>query len=196
MTARNYTVTHPGGGAAVRLPGGRFFMLRTASAAVNISLEGNAAAPVSFVAAPAGIMYGPIESPWRFLVLESTAAQTIEIFISDEAEVKLSQQVSVSGSVVTQEQPASSLADTANVAVPNAALTAIVAANLSRKRVTISFASNAAIGAATVFFRTAGGANNLMEVQPGVLYEFCGTYAISVRNDSGGALSAMVFEES
>jgi len=197
MSARNYLQTL-GAGDKVRFPAGRYFFIRTAASALDITTEGNPGAPVQLLGIGAGTKFGPLPDGqgWKQLLISSAAAQNIEIIISDDGLFDVANAVTVNGSPTVQSLPAGALADTAPVAVPNAAQTPIVPANLSRRRVGISFASSAAIGPGTVFFRKTAGGQNLMEAQAGVLYTFEATYGVDVRNDSGGALSALVFEES
>jgi hypothetical protein len=46
------------------------------------------------------------------------------------------------------------------------------------------------------FARVAGGTNNIAELQPGVSEPFEATFALDVRNDTGGNCTFYLFEES
>lgn len=134
------------------------------------------------------------EDGFDFLTVTSASNQNITIAVGDD-DVTFSNAVTVTGAVATQEVPAGTIVDNANVAVPNAAQTQVAPVNASRRSITVSFVSNAAIAPATVYIRAHGGANNLMEVQAGLTYKFANTAAIDIRNDSGGALTALICEE-
>lgn len=199
MTNEVMSATIPASGQ-LTFSRGRIFNLIAAPNPVSIVLDqagGKRQASVStFNNVPAGSVYiGKVGEEWTYLRLTGTVGDLIQIYIGDD-EVKFGQAVNVVGVAATKDQPAATITDAPNVAVPNAAQTAVVPINGTRRRVAISFASNAAIGAATVFIRKTGGVNNLIEVQPGVLYSFPATYGLDIRNDSGGALSALIFEES
>ena len=177
---------------------GNFLLFQLSSASVNVTLLGEGVREV--FAGIVGGLYVKRVKPWKNLRIEGAVGTQVNYFIGnenvdrDETDIRL-QTTLIAGITATADAPAATLNDTPTVAVPNTALTPVVPANLSRRRVGISFVSNAAIGAGTVFFRKAGGVNNLLEVQAGVQYNFSGTYGVSVRNDSGGALTAMVAEE-
>lgn len=100
----------------------------------------------------------------------------------------------ISGTVPVLQQPFATVNDTPVAAAPNAAQTAIFPANLARRAISFSLPSNSVVPPATVFARKAGGANNLYEIQPGVVYNEVATYGIDIRNDSGGALNFMIDE--
>lgn len=130
--------------------------------------------------------------------ISGTVGATVQMFfgyqtVREDSTVFSQQIATIAGTVAVASLPTSAIADTPAVALPNAATTVIVAANLARRRVTIT---NPSTALGSFFIRTAGGANNLMEVQPGSAVEIDTTAAISGRNDTGAALSALVFEES
>lgn len=178
---------------------GNFLLFQTSTANVTITLFSDGVREV-FANVNGGIYVRRVK-PWVNLRIDGVIGTTVTYFVGtenvDRDETDIRQQVAViAGVTATADQPAAVVTDTAPVAIPNAALTQVVPVNLARRRVAISFASNAAIGAATVFIRKLGGVQNLIEVQPGVLYNFNATYGLSIRNDSGGGLNALVFEES
>jgi hypothetical protein len=177
---------------------GNFLLFQSSLANVTITLMFDGVREV-FANVNGGIYVRRVK-PWANLRIDGVIGTQVTYFIGtenvDRDETDIRQQVAVlAGVSATADQPAASITDTANVAVPNAALTQIVPQNFNRRRVAISFPSNSAIGANTTFFRKATGVNNVLEVQAGVIYNFSGSYAVSVRNDSGGALTALVMEE-
>lgn len=194
MSARNYQQTL-GAGDVIRLPSGRYFFVRTAAAALDITTEGNPGSPLRFIGVGAGTKFGPVAEgqQWRNLVISSATAQAIEIIISDDGNFDVANTVTVSGSVTTAEAPS------ATVATPAAGSRATggadtIAANLSRRRITIcSLTSNT-----TNFFVQAvgAGAGRGIEIQPGTYTEFRTTAALDIRNDSGSTVAYTVFEES
>lgn len=177
-------------------PRNNFFLLLSATGTVNMRAEGRGTSE-RFDGITGGILIRRVNS-WDFMTITGAAGLTVvylvgtELVERDETDVRL-QIATIAGTASVADSPASALADTAAVALPDATLTAVVPVNLTRRRVTITVDADALT---PVYARTAGGANNLLEMQPGVAYEFRGTYAISIRNDSGGATTAYVFEES
>lgn len=133
-----------------------------------------------------------LDDGFSTLTVLSTVAQNLTIVVGDD-DVSYPSTVTVAGNVNTQELPAVALTDIAPVACPNAAQTAVVAQNVSRRRVTLSI-DPAAVG--VVYARKSGGANNLLPMQPGMSYEFRGTYGLDVRNDTGAAVNVYPLEES
>lgn len=176
---------------------GRVWYLKTLTGPVSIVAEkkGTGASIRRFTNVGAGFKFtAPEGAGWDYLRVTSATTQTIEIVVGDD-DIEVANAVSITGTASVQIAPASTLVDTAQVSCANAALTQVVPVNASRRRVGLSFSSAAAIAAGTVFFRAAGGANNLIEAQPGLVYTFEGTYAISVRNDSGAAVGCSICEE-
>lgn len=190
---RTYTVALTAGAEQV-LPGGRFLFILSATAALDIELTDANGTPSDINGVGAGSRMRRLNGePWRYTKLLSATSQTVIIVLSDDAEFDVASAVTVTGGVQTTEIPSTALADTPAVALPNATTTPIVAANLARKRVTIS---NPSTAAGSFFIRNALAAtNNLFEIQPGQSAEFKTTAGLWGRNDSGGALSALVLEE-
>jgi hypothetical protein len=177
---------------------GNFLLFQTSTSNITITLMFDGVREV-FANVNGGVYVRRVK-PWQNLRIDGAIGTQVTYFVGtenvDRDETDIRQQIAViSGVTATADQPAQAMTDTPNVAVPNGALTQIVPVNNARRRVQISFPSNSAIPANTVFIRRAGGVNNLQEVQAGVVYPFVGFYAISVRNDSGGALTALVLEE-
>lgn len=139
--------------------------------------------------------------PWLNLRIDGAIGTIVTYYYGNEDvdrdETDIRQNVAVlAGVSATADQPAGTITDAAVVVCNNGAQTAIFPQNLLRRRISFSFASNAAIGAGTVFARKAGGVNNLFEIQAGVLYNDAIFAGMDIRNDSGGALNALIYEVS
>ena len=176
---------------------GRVFYVKTASAALQIIAEriGTNASIRKFVNISAGMKFkAEVGDGWTYLRVTSAVNQSVELIIGDD-DVEVSNAVSVTGTAVVQDAPCTAMTDTATVTCNNAALTAVVPVNTSRRRVTLTVDPAFAPASGFVYARVAAGANNLMPLQPGVSVEFRGTYAISVRNDTGTAATVYVLEE-
>jgi hypothetical protein len=201
MSARNYVQAF-NAGQAVRFPAGRYFYIRTAPSALNIATEGNPGSPVTFDGIGAGSKFGPVAEGqgWRFLVVTSPGAQTIEITISDDGNFEVAASVTVAGTTSTAEAPASSITNTAPVDAATGAETLLIAANTGRRRVQIASDSSNADGGTTAthggLIRGTTGGNAIDELQPGVSKWFEVTTALYVRNDSGSTNRFYVREES
>lgn len=193
MSARNYSQTL-GAGETITLPAGRYFYVRTALTAIDVVSEGNPGSPARFIGISAGAKFGPVSEGrgWKKLKVTSALAQSIEIVISDDGDFEISSSVTVAGSVLTSEAPASSVTDLPAVSRLNATQGALIAANVTRKRITVTASS---ANAGICFVRAVGGANNLAELAPGMSWQFKGTYALEVRNDTGAAANFYLFEE-
>lgn len=193
MSARNYAFAI-GAGAQVRLPAGRYFFVRTASAAINVTTEGNPGSPLSFKGISGGTKFGPVDvgQGWTYLIIESASAQNLEIVISDDGLFDVANTVTVSGAVNVTEQPSSAIASPAAVVRATGGADTI-AANLSRRRISVcSLSTN--IG--SLFIQAVGaGAGRGIELQPGVTLELKTTAAFDIRNDSGASQTYSTFEE-
>lgn len=195
MSARNYAFAI-GAGAQVRLPGGRYFFVRTATASIDVATEGNPGSPLSFLAIGAGTKFGPVDvgQGWTFLVIKSATAQNLEIVISDDGLFDVANTVTVAGAVSITEQPSATIVAGANTSLA-ANSSADIAANLSRRRITICNDLNSA----THFWvrdqsaTTSGG----IQLAPGQSVELRTTAALRLRNNDG-LLTAnySTFEES
>jgi hypothetical protein len=179
VSARNY-VQVLGAGESAIFPAGRYFFLKQALSAVTITTKGNTGSPVTFSNVGAGAQFGPVAEGqgWRELSLNSPAAQTIEIVISDDGDFKVASAVTVSGGVQVQEIPSAGLTDTADTSQAINTETTI-AANGARARITIGVLSTSPEG---VRVSQAGGAGRGIEIQPGTQYEFRTVGALIVRN--------------
>lgn len=193
MSTRTYTLTFSGAGT-LTLPGGVFFYIKSASAALSITTRGSTTAPIEFTNVGAGLRFGPvpIDKRWTYLDVTSAGAQLVEAVVSDDAEVDIASTVNVAGNVTVQELPATAFSTPAasNVATATA-LT--VAANAARKRIKVC---NDPANAGTVYVQTVGaGAGRGIPVQPGMYEEVRGTYTFDVRNDSGATCVITLAEE-
>jgi hypothetical protein len=195
MSARNYLQTL-GAGEVATLPGGRFFMIKAATAVLNVETIGNAGSPVSFTGIGAGSKFGPVAEGegWTNLKLTAATAQNIEVIISDDGYFDVANTVTVSGSVTVTDVPSTALTD--RVDATNAIATeATIAANLSRRRITIGVLSSSNN---SVRVSQAGGTGRGIEISPGTNQEFKTTGALVVRNDNttgSGAAATWYAEE-
>lgn len=196
MSSRNYIEIFAAT-ETKKLPGGRYFFIRTALAAIDIETEGNRGAPTRFVGVGAGSKYGPVEeeNAWKFLKITSATAQIVEVIISDDGDFEVASTVTISGGVTTAEAPSTAVTDTADT-VQAIATQTVVAANLARRRITIGVT---AASTENVRVSQAGGAGRGIQIQPGQFVEFRTTAALTVRNnnDNGTAGNAnwYAFEE-
>lgn len=180
-------------------PSGNFLVLISATAAISVTLINDGVREV--FANITGGLYVKRIVPWKNLRIEGVIGTAITYLYGsmnvdkDDTDVRL-QIATIAGTTGTADVPATTITDAVNVAVPNAAQTAIFPGNGTRRRINFSFASNAAIGANTVFARKAGGVNNLYEIQAGVSYGDAIIGGMDIRNDSGGALTALIYEVS
>jgi hypothetical protein len=187
-----------GAGATVTFGGGSIFNLVTATGPVDIVAVriGDSSKGRVFKGCPAGFKF-TADSPddgFSLLKVTSATAQTVTIAIGDD-DVSFANAVTIQGSAVTSELQTAAVTDAAVKACANAAQTNVVAQNLSRRMVTLTLDPGAAAGT-VCYFRSTGGANNLIPVQPGQSVRFPGTYAVDLRNDSGAAVNVYIFEES
>jgi hypothetical protein len=174
---------------------GNFLLFQSALALVTINLIGEGVKE-QFANVNGGIYVRRL-LPWVNLRIDGPIGTQVTYFygstevLSDDTDIR--QQVAVlAGVSAVADQPAAAMSEIAPIVCPNAALTPIVPVNFARRRVTLSIDS----GGGIVFARRAGGANNLLLMEPGMTYQFNGTYAISVRNDSGTPTTVYIDEES
>jgi hypothetical protein len=188
-----------GAGGKATFGSGTQFLVVTAANPISIVARsiGNSNKNRVFTNIPAGFKFTADDALGGFDTLEvtSASAQVVTLAVGTD-DVSYSNNVTISGTATTSELPAAVLANTAPVAAANAAQTVIVPANGARRRVTLTIdpASTAVPG--TIFFRSAGGTQNLIPGQPGLSYPFAGTYGVDFRNDSGAAVNVYIAEES
>jgi hypothetical protein len=201
MSARKYVQAF-GAGQTIRFPAGRYFFVDSApSGGLTIVTEGTPSAPATFAGIGAGSKFGPVAegAGWRYLVVTSAGAQTVEITISDDGVFEVAANVTVAGTVDVQSVPAATITNTAPVDAGTGAETLLIAANTSRRRVQIAADPLNAEGATTAtkggLIRGQTGGNAIDDVQPGVSKWFEYTGALYVRNDSGSTNRFYVREE-
>lgn len=193
MSARNF-VFAIGAGATAKLPGGRYFYVRTAANAIDIETEGNQGSPNKFLGVGAGAKFGPIKegADWRYLNVTSASAQNLEIIISDDGNFEIASAVTIAGAVTIAESPSGTVATPAAVVRATGGADTI-AANLSRRRISICALST---NTGSLFIQAvAAGAGRGIELQAGMTLEFKTTAALDVRNDSGANQTYSTFEE-
>jgi len=196
MSTEVLSQTLGAGGKAIFGSGTQFLIVQAANPITVVAKSiGNSNKGRVFTNVPAGFKFTADDVLGGFDTLEVTSAtaQTIILAVGTD-DVSYSNNVTISGVAQTAEIPASALADTPTVSCATGALTAVVPANGARKRVSLSVDPLFAGG--LVFARVAGGANNLIPMQAGLTYPFAGTYGVSVRNDTGTAVTIYIAEES
>ena len=175
---------------------GTQFVIVAATGALSIVARqiGNSNKNRTFSGVPAGFKFTADSPDDGFDTLEVTSAtnQAVQISVGND-DVSYSNAVTITNTVTTQGNPTGTVTDTAPVACANAAQTPVVPVNGGRRSVTLAVDPNAG---GVVFARKAGGANSLLPMQPGMSYQFGGTYGLDVRNDTGAAVNVYVFEES
>jgi hypothetical protein len=195
MSAQNFAFAI-GAGASIRLPAGRFFMVRTATAALDITTEGNPGSPLRFIGMTAGTRFGPVEigQGWRFLIITSASAQNVEIVISDDGLFDVANTVTVSGAVAVSEVTSSVVNgwNSADITITTGNANAFGSSPV-RKRITIGSLST---NTGSVRITAAGGAANRgLELQPGMYVELRTSVGFDVRNDSGASQTIWWMEE-
>jgi hypothetical protein len=182
------------GGVQATFGQGRVWYIKTANAALTIIAEkkGSSASVRRFINVGAGFKFTADQGDgWDYLRVTSAVSQNIEIVLSDD-DVEVANAVSVTGSVSVVAQPSSSVSTPAALAVGTGSAGAI-AANLSRKRITI--ANDSGNGAKVYIQSTGAGTGRGVPLADGLFAEFDTTAALDVRNDSGLAATITTFEE-
>jgi hypothetical protein len=169
-------------------PGGVFFYVLVASAALNIRTDGRTQTINKFIGVGAGFRFGPGDESqrWRYLRIDSATAQNITLIVGDDP-VEVANAVTIAGLVQVTQSPATGMQSVADVSV-NAATQAPIAANLSRKSITIgNISTNAA--SFRIAEAAAAAANRGDEIQPGQTITYFNTGALSIFNTGAGAQS-------
>lgn len=175
---------------------GRVWYLKVASAPLTIIAERQrtGASPRKFINVAAGFKFTAQEGDgWTYLRVLSAVNQNIEIIVGDD-DVEVANAVTVSGGVSTQDAPSAAVATPARLTVVNATAQTI-AANASRRRITIANPSDNATPGVVYVQAVAAGAGRGYPLDPGMSAEFRTTAALDVRNDSGGSVDVTQFEE-
>lgn len=194
MSTRTYTLPFTAAGT-IPLPSGVFFYVKSASAALTIRTRGSTSSPIEFTNVGAGLRFGPVSADkrWTYLDVTSAAVQTVEVVVSDDAEVDIASTVTVAGNVTVAELPATTVATPAANVIANGSFLAI-AANASRKRIKICSDPN---NLGNVYIQApSAGPNVGIPLQPGMYEEVQGTYAFHVHNNSGASCTVTQYEES
>jgi hypothetical protein len=178
---------------------GRIFNVLQASSPVSIILEtkstrGGQTNVRKFSNIPAGSKFTlkPTDEDWTYLRLTSAVNQSVTLFVGDD-DMTFSNAVTVTGVAVVSVNPSSTVADTAPISPSATGQHPLVAANATRKRVTI-YADPA--NTATVYIRVAGGANDIGFVQAGTYEEFDTLVGLDYRDPSAGGQKLYIFDES
>lgn len=173
-------------GATVVFGAGTQFVVSQASAAIDIKAVkiGDSSKNVSFKNVPAGFKFTAADDSPGFDLLQVTSAtaQNVTLAVGTD-DVSFSNAVTVTGNVLVQDSPASAMASTAPK-VTAAATAALVAQNVSRRRITIS--SDPSNVANTVIYIRAQGGNRIGFVVPGTSQQFVGTYALDYEAAAAG----------
>lgn len=173
-----------GAGATVRFGAGTQFLV--AAAASNIDIKavklGDSSQNKKFLGTPAGFKFTARDAGFDYLEVTSAAAQNVTLTVGTD-DVSFSNQVTVAGNVSTAELPASAISTPGAKVTVVTAGAALVAANLARRRVTISSDPNNV--AAVIYVRVSGGAR-IDFVMPGTKIEFRGTYALDYEATAAG----------
>lgn len=183
-------------GTVAQFGAGTKFLIFSSIAAVNVTAIqlGSGNKRIVLNGCLQGFSYdGETDGGFDLLQITSAEDQPNFVIVVGDDKVSYPATVSVSGSVNTEDIPAEVLTDIPPVACANAEQTAVVPQNAARRRVTLGI--DPAAGG-VVYARKSGGVNSLLPMQPGMSYEFRGTYGIDVRNDSGAAVNVYVLEES
>ena len=182
-------------GGRIDTPRNNFFLILSATGSVNLRAERGGTSE-GFNGISGGILVRRIQS-WDTMTIEGTPGVSVEYLVGsehverDETDIRL-QIATIAGVAAIAEEPAATVADTPQVDIADTTQDELVPANLLRKRVTIFVDPD---NGGSCFIRTAGGANNIGVLVPGVTYEFKGRYALDVRNDTGGTATFYIFEE-
>lgn len=190
-----------GAGQTVTFGSGSQFLVVAAGANINVIARtlGSSNKNRTFTGIPAGFKF-TADTPddgFDLLFVTNPSGTPISVTLSvGSDDVTYSNSVTVQGTVATAELAAGTLTDQAPVACATGAQTAVVAANVNRRRLLLTIDPTSAAAPGTLFFRSTAGANNLVPAQPGMSYPFNGTYGVDLRNDSGAAVNVYRSEES
>jgi len=194
MSSQLRTETIPANGQLISGPGNFFFMI-TASASVDVKMIG-AGTSWGATGVSAGYLKANVQR-WDRLVIAGAAGTVVTFFVGDEDVSEdvtdIRAQIALIGGVtLVSEAPSTAISSpAASVRATGGADT--IAANLSRKRITVSSIST---NTGSLYLQSVGaGAGRGLELQPGMSLEIKTTAAIDVRNDSGASQTYTIFEE-
>lgn len=178
------------------MPGGNYILFLTATAAVELQMLRDGTSD-RFIGVTGGLLLRRIK-PYQNIVIIGTAGVSVEVIVGsevvekDETDIRLAV-TAIAGTISTTIAPSSILSTPDDNALAVSA-TENIAANLSRKRITIGVLSTELVGVRA----QAVGANDAsgVEIQPGTSYTFETTASIDVRNnDATNATSYWILEE-
>lgn len=192
MSTRTYTLNFLGA-SMLPLPQGRFFLIKDATASLNISARRRDGQPIDFEDVGAGMYFNGLENQrWYSLEVTSAVAQVVRLVISDDAAVGFANAVNVTGSVTTQEQPFATPVTPADVSIA-AGGNSVIPANPARRAIEIgSLAANA--DPVNLRVATSAAARGV-ELQAGMSKRFATTGSLTVFNGGAAAQSYWTFEE-
>lgn len=179
-------------GEKKQLPGGIFCLLLSTSSAVNMQFNrANTSHGGQITGVTAGFSVGPFQrsEPFEWLEIESPAAQTIKVFVTDVAEANYN---TISGSVTATPVIPSILLTQGDISI--AAYTGIVASyqNLARREAIIT-----SLPTNTAMLRVGNNTINSMQgtpLMPGDTLILATTAPILVFNTLGTAQSVALTE--
>lgn len=189
-TPRDFTITLAAATVSKIEARGRFFgIIEAPAAALDVQLDNGA--PLR--RGPGGSIM--LQEFFSRVALTSALAQNVRVLIADDVQ-DVSNVITgaAAGVLPISETPASAVSDLAPVVLGTAAEAVLFAALATRRRISVHVDS-ANLG--SCYARPAGASvNNIAQLQPGVVYNFYGTYGLDVRNDTGGNATFYLFEES
>lgn len=184
-----------GAGGTIFLGQGRIFYVKTCASAINIIARkiGTSSSVINIRNIGAGFKFiRELGQGWDTLEITSAAAQNLEIILSDD-DVEISNAVSVVGVASVSVAAYTAIVANTQLVVANTNKQS-VAANLSRKAITLANPSTLVQG--SVFLQSpAAGPGLGIEIQNGTFLTINNTDAFDLRNDSGGAVTINVFEQ-
>jgi hypothetical protein len=196
MSVEQVTQVIPATGQ-IPLPPGNFFLLISTTASLNVRIQKAVGNSEGCNGIQTSLLLVRVDQ-WQQLVLIGAAGTSVTyiygVTTAREDTTDIRAQIAIlSGTSAIAETPAATLSTPATVVVATASATT-VAANLARRRITVS---NNSSSTGSVFAQTvAAGAGRGLEIQPGQSLEIRGTYTFDLRNDSGGNCTISTFEES
>lgn len=180
----------------IRVAQGNFFFLIVASSSVNLTITSDGQTD-NITGAIAGVKLQRVKR-WQYLDIGGAAGTNLQFMFGlenvREDDVNIQQALAtIAGTVATAALPSASIVSPAdNTTAANTAV--LVAANLTRRRITIGCRSTSPVA---VRVSAAGTTLTGIELQPGVFAEFDTTAQMFVRNDTATAGALWyTFEES
>lgn len=203
MTVRIVQQVFPASGLINLEPGKYFFCINAPVSGYGFQTWGRSGSEnygsTTSLIAPVGLKVGRIKG-WTQAQLYGTSGQSITYVYGDEVVAPqdvtdiLSQIATISGSVITQVNPSTTITDTPPISPTVAGQHALFAGNPARRRITVYSDPNNA-GDNQIYLRKGGGANDLGFIVPGVYTEFDTIAAMDYRCVNGGD-KLYLFEES